>query len=344
MTTIAIDCRFAGTGTGLARYTTEFVSALLGRQDGIQYVLIVRRPNALSQIALPHRMIVADIPHYSVAEHTKLPAVLRASGADLAFFTQFNVPFFCPLPYVVTVHDLILHRYPGAAPFHKRALYRILMHRSLSKAEKVIAVSEWTKDDIAQTYGSRIAKKTRVVGEGVSDLYQPQALPRIDDLRRRYGLNKPFFLYVGNCKVHKNVPVLLEAFRRALPDAELILVSGGPEARALALPPNARLIEGVPNEDLPLFYAAARCFVTASLDEGYCLPIAEALACGCPVAASNRSAISEILDGHGMLLEPTVEAFMEAFHIPPSLAAPVRVGSWENAAEETVVLFKESLR
>lgn len=344
MTTIAIDCRFAGTGTGLSRYTTELVSALLEREDGIRYVLIVRRPDALPQVVSPHRMIVADIPHYSLAEHTRLPGILRASGADCAFFTQFNVPFFCPLPYVVTVHDLILHRYPGAAPFHKRALYRILIHRSLRKAQKVIAVSEWTKNNIAQTYGSRITNKTCVISEGVSDAYMPQALPRIDDLRRRYGLNKPFFLYVGNCKVHKNVPVLLEAFRRALPDAELIIVSGGAEARALQLPANARLIEGVSNDDLPLFYAAARCFVTASLDEGYCLPVAEALACGCPVAASNRSAILEILDGHGMLLEPTVEAFMEAYHNPPSRAAPVRVGSWESAAEETVDLLRESLR
>lgn len=340
VTTIAIDCRFAGTGTGLARYTKELVAALLERHDGLEYVFIVRSADALPSIPSPHRMIVADIPHYSVAEHAKLPDVLRKSGATLAFFTQFNVPFFCPLPYVVTVHDLILHRHPGDASFLKRAMYRILMHRSLRHAKKVIAVSQWTKQDIRETYGPSVAKKTVVIGEGVSDAYVPQPLPRIDDLRRRYNLQKPFFLYVGNCKVHKNVPVLLEAFRRALPDAELILVSGGAESRALALPPNARLIEGVPNEDLPLFYAAARCFVTASLDEGYCLPVAEALACGCPVAASNRTAIPEILTGHGMLLEPTVEAFTEAFQNPPPLAAPVRVGSWEQAAEETAELLR----
>ncbi len=343
MTTIAIDCRFAGTGTGLSRYATSLVAALLRRSgDDFRYVVIVRTADAIA-VQPPHRTIVADIAHYSLDEQTKLPAVLKASGADLVLFTHFNAPFLCPLPFVVTVHDLILHRHPGNASMFKRSAYKILLHRALSRARRVAAVSAWTKRDLTKTYGPWVAKKTLVTGEGVDESYVLQELPRIEEFRRRYGLSKPYFLYVGNCKPHKNVPVLLEAFRRALPNAELILVSGGAEARALNLPPNVRLIEGVPDADLPLFYAAARCFVTASLEEGYCLPVAEALACGCPVAASNRGAIPEILDGRGLLLEPTVDEFMTAFHDPPSLAAPVRVGSWDDAAERTVKLLKEAL-
>lgn len=345
MTTIAIDCRFAGTGTGLSRYTTELVAALLARRDpGIEYALIVRKESDVPAVPFPHRVVVADIPHYSRAEQTELPRILKATGADLAFFTQFNAPFFCPLPFVVTVHDLILHRHPGDAPFLKRAAYRILLHRALRRARAVIAVSDWTKADIARTYGPGVAKKTAVIGEGVSDAYVPQPLPRIEELRRRHGLHRPFFLYVGNCKPHKNVFLLLRAFAAAKPDAELVLVSGGADARSMSLPSGARVLQDVPDADLPALYSAARCFVTASLEEGYCLPAAEALACGCPVIATDRSAIPEIVRGHGMLLEPTVEAFAAALLDPPTLAAPVRVGSWETAAEETAAVLKEMAR
>lgn len=345
MTTIAIDCRFAGTGTGLSCYTTELVEAMLARHDpDVRYVLLVRDANAIAGVELPHRTVLADIPHYSRAEQTTLPAVLKATGADLAFFPHFNAPFFCPIPFVATVHDLILHRYPGDAPFFKRAAYRILLHRTLRRARAVIAVSEWTKRDVARTYGAAIAKKTVVVGEGVNEAYSPQSHPRIAAVRDRYGLKKPFFLYVGNCKPHKNVEALVSAFSLAQPDAELVIVSGGEDARALRLPPGAKLLQNVPNDDLPALYSAAKCFVTASLEEGYCLPVAEALACGCPVIASNRAAIPEVLGPHGALVEPTDDAIAEAMLDPPSLAAPVRVASWDASAGDAVRVLLDAAR
>lgn len=343
MKTIVIDCRFAGTGTGLSRYATELTKALLLRQDGLRYVFLVRSVGDIHGVREPHRVIETDIPHYSLREHTELPRILRRAEADLALFLQFNVPFFCPLPYAVTIHDLILHRHPGNASLLKRAAYRILMHRALRRARAVIAVSEWTKGDIRAAYGPSVAAKTTVIGHGVTDDYIPQSQPRIDAVRDRYGLRKPFFLYVGNCKPHKNVETLLSAYSLAQPDAELVLVSGGEEARSLRLPPGVRLLQGVPNDDLPALYSAAKCFVTASLEEGYCLPVAEALACGCPVIASNRSAIPEIVEGHGMLVEPTDEAIAAALHAPPTLAKPVRSGTWDDTAAETVRVLRALL-
>ncbi len=341
MTTIVIDCRFAGTGTGLSRYTTELVEALLAcAPPSFHYILLVRSESVMQNVSLPHRSIVVDIPHYSLAEQTTLPSILRSSGADLAFFPHFNAPFFCPLPYVATVHDLILHRYPGSASMLKQAAYRILVHRTLRRALAIIAVSQWTKNDIATIYGPTIMKKTTVVGEGVSDCYVRQDAERIDVVRRKYGLQKPFFLYIGNCKPHKNVPLLLQAFIDAHLTDELIIVTSEAEARSLSLPRGARVLHGVPNDDLPALYSAAKCFVTASLEEGYCLPIAEALACGCPVIATNRSAIPEVLNGHGQLLEPTVEAFAAAFLNPPTLPGPISVGQWSDAAVQTTALFE----
>lgn len=314
---------------------------MLERKDAdIEYVLILRHASDISTIPFPHRSVIADILHYSKDEQLALPRILKATGADLAFFPHFNAPFYCPLPFVATVHDLILHRYPGDSSALKRMVYRILVHRALRRAQRVIAVSQWTKDDIRRAYGDAMAKKTTVIGEGVNDMYIPQSLSRVTEIRKRYSLSRPYFLYVGNCKPHKNVPMLLEAFTHARPDAELVLVSGGADAKALTLPAGVRLLSNVEDADLPGLYGAARCFVTASLEEGYCLPVAEALACGCPVIATNRSAIPEILNGHGRLVEPTLAAFSAAFLDPPTLAAPVVVGLWDDAAKATVALLR----
>ncbi len=342
MTTIAIDCRFAGTGTGLARYSKELVSALLTRRTtNVRYVLLVRKTSDIEGVTAPHTTVMADIPHYSVQEQTRLPAIIESTKADLVFFPHFNVPFFCRTPFVATVHDLILHRYPGEAPLTKRMAYRILVHRALRRAKHIIAVSEWTKSDIRETYGKRIAKKTTVIGHGVNESYQPQSLERVTHTRAVYGLSRPFFLYVGNTKPHKNLPLLIEAFAQARPDADLILVSGGSDVQTLSLPPSVRILCDVPDADLPMLYSAARAFVTASLEEGFCLPAAEALACGCPVIAANRSALPDVVGSHGLLVEPTMEEFAEAFLNPPTLSEPIRVGSWGVAAHETERLLLE---
>lgn len=331
----------AGTKTGLARYTNELVAALLARNDEqCTYVLLVRSETDMPPPPAPHRMLVADIPHYSLREQTVLPHLLRASGADIAFFPHFNAPFFLSLPFVVTVHDLILHRHPGNASMLKRAAYRILLSRALRRASAIIAVSRWTADDLAYTYGRAIERRVNVIGEGVHASYAPQSASVVEGIRMRYGIQRPFFLYVGNAKPHKNLSLLVRAFTEASIDTDLIIVSGDPDAQACASSPNVRVLSQVSDDDLPGMYSAARCFVTASLEEGYCLPVAEALACGCPVIATNRSAIPEILTGHGLLVEPTLETFVNAFRSPPTLAAPVIVGSWTRAAEETVALLQ----
>lgn len=341
MTTVAIDCRFIGTGTGLARYTSEIVTALLARPDtDCTYVLLVRQEDVLPAVPLPHRVVTVDIPHYSLAEQTRLPAILRSLGADVVFFPHFNAPFFCPLPMVVTVHDLILHRYPGNASLSKRIAYRILLHRAIRRARTVIAVSAWTKRDLVRTYGPWMSSKTVTIGEGVSELYVPPTSEQVQDIRSRYGLTGPYFLYVGNCKPHKNVPFLIDAFTRAQTDATLVLVSGGDDAQVLSLP-NVRVLRAVPERDMPVLYGGARASVTASLEEGYYLPAAEALACGCPVIATNRAAIPEVVGSHGMLLEPTLDAFVEAFRHPPQRPTPVRVASWADAAERIAAVLQQ---
>lgn len=341
---VGIDCRFAGTNSGLGRYTRELVTCLLKRNDPWKYVLFVRSREETWLKSLPHSptLIPAPFKHYSFDEQRHMPKLIRVSGVHVFFSPHFNVPFFCPVPFVATVHDLILHRFPNQAPLAKRMIYKLLMSRTLRKAEHVITVSQFVADDITTTYGERVGEKLVVISEGVDDSYKPVDDVDAKKIHRTHGIEKPYLLYVGNAKQHKNVQLLLDAFstlKRG--DLSLVLVANGPEVKSLNLPPRVKVVSQVQDSELPALYTAAECFVTASLYEGYGLPVAEALACGCPVIASDCGAVNEIAKGHATLVEPTTEAFAAAMEHLPKAHSPLRLGSWAKAAEQTAGVFME---
>ena len=347
MPTIVIDCRFATLPVGLGRYTRELTTALLRRSDAMSYVLLVRSMDESWIMTLPKRpmIIQAPFPHYSLREQISLPGLLRKAKADLLFSPHFNIPSFSSIPFVVTIHDLILHHYPNAASVMKRIAYKTLIKRALFRSRSTIAVSGFVKDEIGRAYPAIDRSKIHVIHEGVDATFAPAASTDCDEVRARYRLPSSFFLYVGNAKQHKNVPFLINAFEKAkIPDTDLLLVTGGPEVTSLRLPSRVRLLSSVPDADLPALYSAARCFVTASHYEGFCLPVVEALACGCPVIACESGPLQEVTKGFMTLIEPTAEAFAQAFRSPPSDRTPHRLWKWEEAAEKTVRVLQESVQ
>ncbi len=335
MLKILIDCRFAGSYSGLGRYSRSIARELLDIKNGPVYQLLVRSKNE-EWIPNDANLIIADIPHYSLAEQTQLPGIIRQSGADLFFSPHFNVSLFCPIPFVVTVHDLILHRYPNQAPLLKRLAYKVLVKHAVTKAKSVIAVSDFTKKELVNAYGSE--KKIHVILEGIDEQYRPASENRIRSFRDAHNLQLPFLLYVGNAKQHKNVRVLIEAFAQSTLSmhAELVLLTGGAEAASLEpLPHHVRFLRDIPDDQMPALYNAASACVTASLYEGFCLPVAEALACGCPVIASNTAAIPQIASGRATLVEPAVEALAKALSAIPARPTPFRIAEWKDAALQT---------
>jgi glycosyltransferase involved in cell wall biosynthesis len=335
---IAIDCRFAHLHAGLGRYTRELVTHLLRRSDPWSYVLLVRSLDDAWVKALPAAagIVAAPFAHYSLAEQMRLPGCLRQAKADALFSPHFNVPLKCPVPFVVTVHDLILHRYPNRASLLKQCAYRILMRSAVRRARGVIAVSDFVKDELVTAYGQSLSRRIHVVHEGVSGIFSKRSEHEQLAVRSALGLTKPFFLYVGNAKQHKQVPLLLQAFA-ALPSPrqELVLVMSQGEASGLSLPQGVRVLSDVSDDVLPALYSAADAFVTASAYEGFCLPAIEAIACGCPVIAADRGPLREVTRGKAMLIEPTVQAFVAALASPPDKQAPVSLWKWEDTAEQT---------
>lgn len=349
MQRIIVDCRFAATETGLGRYTRELLSAIVPRNAGLAYVLLVRSAEEKWIQELPGHMAMetheAPFAHYSLGEQTRLPLLLRSLQASLYFVPHFNVPLFCPMPFVCTVHDLILHRYPNQASYFKQCAYRSVMQHAVKKAASLIAVSDFTASELASVYGKAVAAKTNVVREAASPLFCSRPESDVQKLRKTHDLHRPFFLYVGNAKQHKNVQLIIDAFRASMmTDHDLVLITHGPEVDRLQIGPGVKIIRSIDDSELPVFYTAAKAFVTASLYEGFCLPIAEAQACGCPVIATALTAIPEVSGKDALLLQPTVEAISHALKHPPARTkSPVSTRHWSQVAEETVEILQRAV-
>ncbi len=360
MSTVGLDCRFASALAGLGTFTRNLVHELTARDDDWSYVLFVKSEHEewIQKLSHTKNLAIREAPftHYSFQEQTEFPNIIQDAECDLFHSPHFNVPLFCPVPFTSTVHDLILHRFPNEAAFAKRMAYRFVMRNALKKSKHVFAVSESTKAEIRSYYGSRIEAKTTVTYPGVSDVFQPQSEVIQEEVKVRYRLEKPFLLYIGNCKQHKNVGMLIDAFIQAqLPGIELVLVAGGIECAAFGKRKNIRFMQSVPLEDLPALYSASLGCVTATLMEGFCLPLIEAMACKTAVVATNTGPIPEVCAEHALLVEPSVTGIAEGIRMlvldqsirsSEKLTAANRWAqrfSWKVTAAQTASVFKSIL-
>ncbi|RME69436.1 MAG: glycosyltransferase family 1 protein, partial [Chloroflexi bacterium] len=185
--------------------------------------------------------------------------------------------------------------------------------RSVARADHVIAVSEATRQDLIELYGTP-AEKISVLYHGVASHFRPQTDPAcLHRLRQRYGLGeRPFILSVGTIQPRKNFRRLIQAFARLDPPYTLVIAGGRgwgesdifAEAVRLGLQDRVHFPGFIADDDLPALYSAAELFVYPSLYEGFGLPALEAMACGTPVVASNRSALPEVVGEAGLLVDP----------------------------------------
>jgi len=215
-----------------------------------------------------------------------------------------------------TLHDLTTWILPECHKPSLVAAEKIFAKRTLGQAAGVIAVSESTKRDAIRLLGLA-AEKIQVIHPGIARDYFSVDCESIDRVARAYNLRRPWFLFTGTIEPRKNVDTLLSAWE-ALPEsfrgAHELLIAGGHGWRADAtmnrLHEANRKSEGtrylgyVPEADLPGLTAGARAFIYPSLYEGFGIPVAQAMAAGCPVITSNVSSLPEITAGAAVLIDP----------------------------------------
>ena len=241
----------------------------------------------------------------------------RAAARDRV--DALHVQYFAPLrydgPLVLTIHDLGFLHVPGSFPPSHRLLMRALVPWSVRRATRVIAVSEFTRRDLEARYGIP-SHRISVIWNGVGERFHPVEESETRAVLARYGLEPGFLFSLGRLNRRKNLGALLRAFAavRARGPADLALVIGGKvdhgaeeimrAARESGRSSRIHWVGLIPEADLPAFYAGAACFVYPSLFEGFGLPLVEAMACGCPVVSSDRTACPEVVGEAGLLVDP----------------------------------------
>ena len=293
-----------GQRTGTEQYTAHLLPALLAAADAERFRLYVNQmPGDMPP--LPRYAAWRAIPFPRLWTHLRLARELRHQPPDLLFVPAHVLPMPCPVPAVVTIHDLGYLHFPRAHPWRSRLYLHLGTRWSAQVARRVIAISHATRRDLIERYGIA-PDKIDVVHHGIAPRFRPPADPRqAEATARALGARPPYILAVGTIQPRKNYPRLIEAFARLRADGfphQLVIAgrAGWLAADSLAAPVAHGVASHVlftgylPDEVMPSLYAAADAVAMVSLHEGLGMPAAEAMACGAPLVCADTSALPEV--------------------------------------------------
>ncbi|MBU0531819.1 glycosyltransferase family 4 protein [Patescibacteria group bacterium] len=368
---IGIDARLYGPkvgGGGLGRYVEELITNLQQIDNKNRYVLFLKKDNfdACKITNKNFTKVEADVHWYSMAEQLKMPKIIDAAKCDLVHYPHWNIAMRAKTPFVVTIHDLIMLDEPTSAkattrgPLHfaaKRAGYKLVLSQAIKKSRHIIAVSNYTKSSILKHFEID-PKKISVTLEGV---VTPKSKPQAT----KSPYQGPYFLYVGNAYPHKNLEALLHAFalfHKLHPKVKLVLVGKQDvfwkwlekEIDEIEVPRESVVFYGYASEEeLDQLYEHATLYLFPSRHEGFGLPPLEAMARGVPVAASEATAIPEILGDAAIYFKPDdLERMVEVMeqgltdeklrkNLKDKGQSRVKKYSWKTMAEETLKVYNQ---
>ncbi|MCS6842083.1 MAG: glycosyltransferase family 4 protein [Roseiflexus sp.] len=306
---IAIDARLNAYRTGgIPQYTRQLMAALAVCAVDDQIISLQHRDHLRPLVVAPNvvRHPLYTPPHHRFERWT-LPLELLLVRPNVLHLPDFVAPRYRCCPTVVTIHDLAFLRYPNILDRAAAAYYR-QVGDSVSRADAVIAVSETTREDIAQ-FLDVPPERIDVIYEAAAPIYTPISL-RPGEARVLAGTPvkaKSFMLFVSTLEPRKNLPSLLRALRVCLdrrPDRTYRLIVAGARGwrdedifatvRDLHLEEHVLFAGRVGQYDLRWLYNACRFYVNPSLYEGFGLPLLEAMACGAACLASSSASLPEI--------------------------------------------------
>lgn len=350
--------------TGNETYIRNLLNCFAKIDDDSEMIAYVSRASAFPQI--PSRFekrLVSDNPFRRLG--FDLPRRLRQDRPDL-IHVQYTAPLSCPVPVVVSVHDVSYLEHPEFFTTFRARQLRWSVKRTVRKAARVFTPSEFSRRSIIREYDLE-EEKVLVMPNAVSSSFR--AIPRSTSRRwvmNSFGYSFPFVLTVGDLQPRKNHLRLIRAFEELLksePNLPHHLVVVGKETwysnairQAAAKSPVADRIHFtgfVADDQLLKFYGACDLMVYPSLYEGFGLPILEAMACGRAVACSNTSAMPEVADSAALLFDPlSIPEIMRAMRdllIDTELRTRMeRLGShratlfsWEKSARATLDAYYE---
>lgn len=346
----------------------------MGRElSDSQVTLLTRSGKELSQLFSGEKRIESyrlDRPNRFnwIADQIMLPGLVRKSGAELFFATDINSYLVPPknIKVLSMAYDLIPFLFPevmASQPVTVRFGWKVNFAK-LRMSDRIIAISKATKNDLVRVMGVNPDKIEVIypgINHGLFNVANANNDDRLAGIRRRFGINGRYILYVGDSEWRKNLRRCLEALTDIDPEVKLLLVGGRAATDAklhgwideLGLKERVIITGFIPDADLPVLYGSAEVFLFPSLYEGFGLPIAEAMACGCPVITSAVSSMPEVAGDAGVLVDPlsvseiknAVSNIISSEQLRNDLTiAGIKQSarfSWETAARDTIGIMQE---
>jgi len=331
--------------------TSEFIAYLSSNSNG-------------AAAAIPSRFVQRQVAANSFLRlGIDLSRKLREDRPDLVH-VQYTAPLGCPVPIVVSVHDVSFLEHPEYFTWARATQLRLTVRRTVQAAAKVVTPSEFSRRTIAAAYDLDDAKVT-VVPIGVSSAFRPIARESAAAwVASRFRIAGPFVLTVGDLQPRKNQIGLIRAFEevvRAHPRLPHKLVIVGQDtwysdhvlaaAKKSGVSARIHFTGFVKDDELLQLYGASDLFVFPSFYEGFGLPILEAMACSRAVACSNTSAMPEVANAAALLFDPNsteeIARAMRDLLLDGELRARLeRLGqqraslfTWERTAEKTLDVY-----
>jgi len=340
---VAGDCEFVGFASGLRPLELGDLAGTL----------------AYRAVPVPTRALYRI---WSLLHAPNVDALL--GGADVYHATNYFLPPTRSARRVVTIYDLSFLTMPEHSSPKITNVFARGVRRFAREADAVLTCSQATKSDVVRLLGvapDRVEVAYGAVDESLVALDRDAAAGRVAG---RFGVRRPFILFVGTLEPRKNVPALVRAFGRLAREIPHDLVLAGPkgwqaeaifkEIEALHLEERVILTGFIPERaDLAALYSAADLFAFPSLYEGFGLPVLEAMTCGCPVVTADNSSLPEVAGEAALLVDagdvPGIASAMRRVLEDDALRQAMvdkgfeqaRRFSWEACARTTLGVYKD---
>lgn len=368
---IGIDARFYNE-SGVGRYLRNLIDNLkvLDRENEYFIFLLAKDINNFSEVK-NFRKVPADFKWYGFDEQINFPKLLGKYNLDLMHFPHFNVPVFYRGKFVVTIHDLIHQHFAMNRATTLNSLtykmkqfgYRRVFKTAIQKSLKILVPSEFVKKELTEEWNVSQEKVT-VTPEGVDDAIAVNASKisqkQISSILNKFNIKQPFIFYVGNAHPHKNVEGLINSFKnlkKSYPNLQLVL-SGADHYFWQRLKKEHTstdiIFTGfITDSELAGLYKSTEVFVLPSFEEGFGIPLLEAMAIGCPVVCSDAGSLKEVGGDASIYFNPRdikemsekIALVLENSSLRKDLISKgkkrVKLFSWERLAKQTLEVYKQ---
>ncbi len=311
---VCIDAREfkPGRTTGISRYLEALLEPLHQKND-LEICLLADTPSAIpsSLQCLPVQKLSS--PSTWRQDFLEIPRLLKTLSCDLFFSPYYKTPLRGRFKRITTVHDILFLRRTDE-PAWRRLLIRGYLRLSSNRSDLILTDSDFTRRDFLNLLPG-LAHKTKLLYPGLTSFWDTPTRP--DDVEKARAIfpgKRPYFLYVGNFKPHKNVDLLIQgylAFCAIHPkDAPGLLLAGGDASNLERIQrfivgheDCIRILKHPSDGDLKALYTAAHWLVTASAYEGFGYPLIEAMACQCPIISPKTTSLNEIAEDAALYVQ-----------------------------------------